>query len=808
MGAVSDARPLRWPTKRRVGGSGGGGKRARGEHARGGCAVPVPACAPDLTSAPPRAPAAGAPVAGADAQRGGYAPYFSPHTPPDSSAPDGHVFYYTPGETYTFPPPGYSIELWDDDLNGTVNGWIPTFKGTTICPTGNNVPDTEQNRGCWENMQFPEYKQRGKYLEDPVHISVGAHIGSPDWDPGTSRWWLPYRSPGGRHGERADFDYTSDPFESVKEQYRCSEYNPTLPGLRYHHERAPYAGQLGTFRLNYPNPDADANCWAQYTNSELASSKLNVSYEHVRLPDGKVLTNRTRLSVTFKEDAKLLNSDIPNPQRIICLTSRGVVGAPNVVAGKLETERCWSIVFRVKPKLSVCYQTDTPSSLCMGGASNDPPPHPPPCTPGFINGPDLDTLDRCGKFSLFKTDFATGNGDGSVIPVAVGQKFKAHVYFDDGNRDLTSNCTTCDTIKITVLSDPGLPNGAMLGETKGPHDINMESDAPSRRVPLKIDGQQGAVQAYVYHYSREFTFTPDVRSGMRVSSADNRNGLKYKVCFIASSTTQTFYPPGHIEQKSDTVCAYIQVVRPEPVLPEVVQLQPYVNEPLPMIADDASLHADLPFMARVRCPYKWKIAVYDNKDDETLNPDFQYQNHDDFTAGYDKHVYQLMAKPDPQNPLPKGAKLMHEPGAAYQILSWSPERGMEGKDFTFCLLLADRHISEGTKRMCTTIHVKKCEVCGLPSDTLNSIALEYKTDWLQLWGANHNVTNPNNLQNYLKLQLGPLHTLNKDEKVETLASRFSMTRAGLEEINPDLKGKNLIEKDTQVCLIPRICGDV
>ena len=31
---------------------------------------------------------------------------------------------------------------------------------------------------------------------------------------------------------------------------------------------------------------------------------------------------------------------------------------------------------------------------------------------------------------------------------------------------------------------------------------------------------------------------------------------------------------------------------------------------------------------------------------------------------------------------------------------------------------------------------------------------------------------------------------------------------GLEEINPDLKGKNLIEKDTQVCLIPRICGDV
>ena len=197
------------------------------------------------------------------------------------------------------------------------------------------------------------------------------------------------------------------------------------------------------------------------------------------------------------------------------------------------------------------------------------------------------------------------------------------------------------------------------------------------------------------------------------------------------------------------------------------------------------------------------MAQDDKKDDDNL---LQYQTN--FNAGYDKDVYEVMAKPDPQHPLPKGAKLMHEPGSEYQILSWSPERGMEGQTFSFCLLLTDRHVAEGMQRMCTSVHVLKCEVCGLPSDTLNSIALEYKTDWLQLWGANHNVTNPNKLQNYLKLQLGPLHTLNKDEKVETLASRFSMTRAGLEEINPDLKGKNLIEKDTQVCLIPRICGDV
>ncbi len=732
-------------------------------------------CAPVLTLCM----ASCAPGAGANAQRGGQAPYFSPQTPRDSSAPGGHVFYYTPGETYTFPPPGYSIEIWDDDLNGTLNGWIPTRKSSTTCP----VDVSQLHRGCWDqaNTQFLGTGQSSKLIEDPVHIEVGAHIGSPDWNPGTSRWWFPYRRPSGRFGERADFTYDVDPFEKMKQQYRCSEYNPTLPGLNYHEQTGQYPGQSANSLLVYPNPLRPSNCWAGVRNSELASSRINVTYTHVRDSSGRILTNRTRLSVTFKEEAWLLDSDIPNPQRIICLTSRGMVGSSNWQ--NMEMERCWSIIFRVKPKLSVCSQSNG-------------------------NGPDLT---KCGKLSLFTTHFPTGttsNRDGEVISVAIGQKFKAHVYFDDGNRDLTVNCTTCDTIKITVVSDPGLPNGAKLGETKGPGDISNSSDTsdtPSRLVPLVVDGQQGVVPAFYYPYSREFTFTPDETSGMRVASDDNRNGLKYKMCFFATSTTRSFYPPGNMEQNSNTVCAYIQVVRPEPVLPEVAQLQPYVDQPLPMTAGP---YSGLPFLARVRCPYKWKIAGYDKKTDQAsqINGDLRYQT--GFTAGYDKQVYHIIARADPKNPLPKGARLMHEPGSAYQILSWSPERGMEGHDFSFCLLITDHLVAEGMQRMCTTVRVLKCEVCGLPSDTMNSIALEYKTDWLQLWGANSNVTNPNNLQNFLKLQLGPLHTLNRDEKVETLASRFSMTASGLLEVNPDLKGESVIKKDTQVCLIPRICGDV
>jgi len=720
-------------------------------------------------------------VGGLDAnefQRGGLPPYFSPSTPPDSSAPDGHPFYYTPGETYTFPPPGYSIEIWDNDENNTVNGYIP-IKKRQFCPSGGGVIlDIEDNRGCFEPDSLLATEFAGtnqKFIEDPVHIEVGAYIGTADWNPGTSRWWFPYQSMKEKTGQgiRADFSYKNDPFEDMKAKHRCSEYNPTLPGLEWHKATGPIYDGNNDQKLHYPNPHEDAtNCLG----GTLKSDKMNVTYEHVEMADGTVYTNRTRLSVTFKEDASLLNSEIPNPQRIICLTWKGMAGtALHLENSDYEKTRCWSIIFNVKPKLSVC--------------NMDP----------YGDGPDVN---KCGKLSLFETNFTNSpgrNGAGSIVPVAVGQHLKSYVYFEDGNRDMTRNCTVCDSIKISVVSDPGVPNKAMVGAVKGPLDINLANDAPSREVPVFVGGQQST--ASYFQYSREFSFKPDVLSAMKVGSSV-RNGLKYKVCFFATSTTQSFYPPMKIEKLSDEVCAYIQVVRPEPTLRNagLTQLQPYA-EALMMVSDLSAGHDDLPFKARVRCPYKFRIDTYDTK-----NEDHSLRLQTDFTSGYEKGKYRAIAKVDPANPLPKGARLMHEPNAAYQILSWSPERGMEGKTFSFCLLIADAGVSEGSRRMCTSIEVLKCEVCGLPSDTLHSIGVEYKTDWLQLWGANYLVENPNMLVDYVKLKLGPMYTLNKDEQTETLAKRFSMLTPSLLEVNPDLMGNSTLVSGTHVCLMPRICG--
>ena len=144
----------------------------------------------------------------------------------------------------------------------------------------------------------------------------------------------------------------------------------------------------------------------------------------------------------------------------------------------------------------------------------------------------------------------------------------------------------------------------------------------------------------------------------------------------------------------------------------------------------------------------------------------------------------------------------------YQILSWSPVRGLEAKTFRFCLLISELHIKEGSHRQCTNIYVQKCTVCGKPSDTLLSISMEYKTDWLQLWGANYNVSNPNNLKNYIRLKLGPMYVVTKDEDTKILASRFSMTTEALMAINPDLLGNTSLVAGTQVCLMPRICDNI
>lgn len=474
-------------------------------------------------------------------------------------------------------------------------------------------------------------------------------------------------------------------------------------------------------------------------------STMEVRYEHAKV-NGVVFNNRTSLVVTFNDNATLADVPIPNAYRTICL------GRPVASTSVSVTDlfRCWTFILNLRPRVAAC---------------------------NVLPVEDGD----CGK----KTAFPAGIG--SVIPVAAGQTMKAYVYFEDYNRDLTGNCSRCDNVEISVKSNPGLPNGATLFATKGMLDLNNDAGAPSRKVDVLVGGAMGKAQYFVA--SRELHFTPSMLDARLVDTDFPSNGIKYQVCFEAKSRrnggTGDF-------QYSDVACMFFQVVRPQPVLVAATQARPTPGVVL-------NFDAELPLS--VRCPYAWDLNIKDAKDGLDAGA---LRLSTAFDAGYEAGKYHIIATEDPAHPLPAGATITQ--GGGVQQLRWTPTRGMEGHEFELCVRLQDAVLEEGAVLKCTTAFVRKCEVCSLGDDTLNSIAMEYHTDWLQLWGANYDVQNPNHVEEYKRLKLGPMYTTSKDESVTVLASNFGMTEEGLRRVNPDLAGMDRYATGTPVCLIPQICG--
>ena len=69
-----------------------------------------------------------------------------------------------------------------------------------------------------------------------------------------------------------------------------------------------------------------------------------------------------------------------------------------------------------------------------------------------------------------------------------------------------------------------------------------------------------------------------------------------------------------------------------------------------------------------------------------------------------------------------------------------PPRGTEGSTRRICLLLTVPGVPSRPRRVCSAgLRVRKCEACTRPGDTLGTLAGEFGTDWLQLWGANTQV---------------------------------------------------------------------
>ena len=143
-------------------------------------------------------------------------------------------------------------------------------------------------------------------------------------------------------------------------------------------------------------------------------------------------------------------------------------------------------------------------------------------------------------------------------------------------------------------------------------------------------------------------------------------------------------------------------------------------------------------------------------------------------------------------------------GSSFEF-AWQPGRGQDGMTFDFCFSIASALQPRAVvSTVCHSIKVEKCRVCVGPGDTIGSIAMRYATDWLQLWGSNFNITEPDALQQGQLMTLGPMYRTRFGDTLSSVAQLFSTTTDGIFAVNPDVPALEALAVDTMLCVQPRV----
>ena len=470
------------------------------------------------------------------------------------------------------------------------------------------------------------------------------------------------------------------------------------------------------------------------------------------------LANRTMVnySVTENSGSSLLYTEMP--YRRVCITAQTT--ASSIIW-------CYRIYVHLKP-LPVFSCTYT-SSL---------------------------TYDTCPTYALQ-----------SKTTIAVGQTFVAYIYFQALNRD-GMETTYADQVQISLLSDPGLPNEANLYPTSGgPMSPSIINTPPANAFQLisTSSGSGSTSQPKRFFYSRKLTFTPIATQT-----------LTYSICVVATTTNN--WALLQATQLPTQQCYTITVAPPS------IMIDPLRTDFGPGMVP-ASSPTSWPL--RVGCTYVYTIVLYEALDFGDVLNGFPSN---DAVAGYQSGTYRPVAVVDSENPLPPGAVLspatsvavcidrslscvpskgLGSPVPAYslqqQTLTWTPQRGMENRTLRVCVLLRDVNVVAGARLDCVDWYVAMCQVCATGGDTLESIAEAYNTDWLQLWGANSALTNPNSLSLPSVLTLGPIYVNPVEQSAALLAKIFAMDLPSFFAVNPTLDPAGLVPVGAAVCVMSTVC---
>jgi len=148
-------------------------------------------------------------------------------------------------------------------------------------------------------------------------------------------------------------------------------------------------------------------------------------------------------------------------------------------------------------------------------------------------------------------------------------------------------------------------------------------------------------------------------------------------------------------------------------------------------------------------------------------------------------------------------------------LIWYPRKGQEAQEYHYCVYTKDTlciglACEQQAVTLCYHVVVAKCKYCLGVGETIMHAAARYQTDWLQLWGANTQIRNPDHIPAYTMLTLGPTYTVQRGDTLQGITTRFGTTIGAILEANPDIAivdNAGVIDAGNQLCLMPWVCWD-
>jgi len=153
-------------------------------------------------------------------------------------------------------------------------------------------------------------------------------------------------------------------------------------------------------------------------------------------------------------------------------------------------------------------------------------------------------------------------------------------------------------------------------------------------------------------------------------------------------------------------------------------------------------------------------------------------------------------------------------------LSWTPRHGSGGLTGQLCFRATDDGSGGVPGRtptspadLCFGFSVPKCRYTVGEMEGLVEVASLFKTNWLQLWALNKDITRPEGygvpgaVHPGFELNVGQMVKVREGESLEKIVSRFGTTLRQTLGLNADITGTKPLVTGELVCLVPNSCRE-